>query len=116
MGDQELLQVGRQYLTVRLAWAIVGGVAVGAALWWWTTRDERDQARRERERLAAEAAEAARPVLYRWRDASGVLQITEQPPRGKNAGRKYERVEREPYTGIEVHGDRDAELPEPAPE
>ena len=96
---------------MRLGWAILGGVAIGAALWWWTTRDEREHARIEHERKAAAAAEAARPVLYRWRDADGVLQITEQPPRGKNAGRKYERVEREPYEGIEVHGDRNADLP-----
>ena len=97
---------------MRLGWAIVGGLAVGATLWWWTTRDEREHARMERERQAIAAAEAARPVLYRWRDANGVLQITEKPPRGKNAGRRYQRVEREPYGGIEVHGNRSAELPE----
>ena len=97
---------------MRVAWAIVGGIAVGAALWWWTTGDEREHARMERERQAAAEAEASRPVLYRWRDGNGVLQITEQPPHGKNAGRKYQRVEREPYGGIEVHGDRDANLPD----
>jgi hypothetical protein len=95
---------------MRLGWALVGGLALGAALWWWTTRDEREHARVERERKAAAAAEAARPVLYRWRDAHGVLQITETPPKG----RKYERVEREPYGGIEVHGDRSTDLPEPS--
>lgn len=93
---------------MRAGWAIVGGVLIGAALWWWTTRESREQARIEREQKAAIAAEAARPVLYRWRDASGVLQITEQPPQG----RKYERVEREPYDGIEVHGDRGAGVPD----
>lgn len=93
---------------MRLGWAIVAGLAVGAAAWWWTTRDEREHARVERERQAAIEAEAARPVLYRWRDANGVLQITEKPPKG----RKYERVEREPDEGIEVHGDRSADLPE----
>lgn len=93
---------------MRLGWAIVGGIAIGAAVWWWTTRDEREQVRIERERQAAAAAEAARPVLYRWRDANGVLQITEQPPKG----RKYQRIEREPYDGIEVHGDRGGALPD----
>ena len=97
---------------MRLGWAIVAGIAVGAAAWWWTTRDERENARIERERQAAIEAEAARPVLYRWRDANGVLQITEKPPHGKNAGRKYQLVEREPDEGIEVHGDRNADLPE----
>jgi len=96
---------------MRLGWAIVAGLALGAGLWWWTTREERGHARMERERRAAIAAEASRPVLYRWRDADGVLQVTEQPPRGKNAGRKYERVEREPLEGIEVHGDRGDHLP-----
>ena len=95
---------------MRLGWAIVGGIAVGAAIWWWTTREEREHARVEREHKAAAAAEAARPVLYRWRDANGVLQITEKPPKG----RKYQRVEREPYGGIEVHGDRSANLPDAA--
>jgi hypothetical protein len=93
---------------MRLGWAIVAGLVVGAAAWWWTTRDEREHVRVERERQAAIEAEATRPVLYRWRDADGVLQITEKPPKG----RRYERVEREPDEGIEVHGDRNAELPE----
>ena len=95
---------------MRLGWAIVAGLAVGAAAWWWTTRDEREHARVEHERQAAIEAEAARPVLYRWRDANGVLQITEKPPKGH----RYERVEREPSEGIEVHGDLGADLPESA--
>jgi hypothetical protein len=43
------------------------------------------------------------PVLYRWRDANGVLQITEEPPKG----RKYERVPRDAPPAIEVRGDRE---------
>ena len=97
---------------MRLGWAIVAGIALGAFTWWWTTREEREHARVERERQAAVEAEATRPVLYRWRDANGVLQITEKPPHGKNAGRKHERVEREPDEAIEVHGDRNADLPD----
>ncbi|HEV8693033.1 MAG TPA: DUF4124 domain-containing protein, partial [Lysobacter sp.] len=68
-------------------------------------------ARIEQERKAAAQAEAARPVLYRWRDAHGVLQITERPPKG----RKYERVDREPSGGIEVHGNRSGDLPSEKP-
>ena len=101
---------------MRLSWAIIGGALVGVAIWWWTTRDAREQARIEQERKAAAHAEAARPVLYRWRDANGVLQITEQPPHGKNAGRKYRRVDREPHGGIEVHGNRSSDLPDTPPE
>lgn len=100
---------------MRLGWALLGGAALGLAAWWWTTRDTRATERIERERRAEAAAEAARPVLYRWRDADGVLQVTEQPPSGRNAGRPFERMEREPYGGIEVHGDRAAEAP-PSPD
>lgn len=92
---------------MRLSWAIVGGVVIGGAIWWWSTREERESARVERERKAAAQAEAARPVLYRWRDANGVLQITERPPKG----RKYEKVDLEPREGIEVHGNRSSDLP-----
>ncbi len=94
---------------MRLAWAIVGGLLLGCAAAWWFFRDTPEQVRAKRERAEqAAAAEArdARPVLYRWRDASGVLQITAQPPRGKDAGRKFERVDVQPREGIEVHGDR----------
>jgi len=95
---------------MRLAWAIIGGIVLGGSLAWWLSRDTPEQARAKQERAARAAAadaEDARPVLYRWRDANGVLQITEQPPRGRDAGRKYERVDMEPRDGIEVHGDRE---------
>ncbi|HEY0659796.1 MAG TPA: DUF4124 domain-containing protein [Lysobacter sp.] len=90
---------------MRLAWAIIGGIALGGGLAWWVSRDTPEQARAKHERAtraAAANAEDARPVLYRWRDANGVLQITEKPPKG----RKYEKVDMEPKPGIEVHGDR----------
>ncbi|QDA56919.1 DUF4124 domain-containing protein [Thermomonas aquatica] len=79
-------------------------VALGAAAWWWFSSE---MPRRERERaVAAEAAarQAERAnSLYRWRDAAGNLQITEDPPKG----RKYERISRTPQDGIQVSGDRD---------
>ena len=78
-------------------------VALGVAAWWWYTQE---MPRRERERaVAAEAAaiQAERAnSLYRWRDAAGNLQISEDPP----AGRKYERISRTPQDGIEVDGAR----------
>lgn len=83
---------------------LVLAVTLTAAAWWWFTTE---MPRRERER--ARAAEVARAQaeqassLYRWRDADGVLHITDQPPKG----RKYERVGRDPQDGIEVHGTRD---------
>lgn len=94
---------------MRLAWAIVGGIVLGGGLAWWLARDTPDEAERRHARaVAARHADAgeARPVLYRWRDGAGVLQITDQPPHGKEAGRRFERVDMQPRDGIELHGDR----------
>lgn len=41
-------------------------------------------------------------MLYRWEDERGTVHYSDQAPRG----RKYQRIEREPEDGIEVHGDR----------
>lgn len=95
---------------MRLGRAIVGGVVIGAGLAWWLARDTPAQAGRKHSRAAAarraDAADA-RPVLYRWRDAGGVLQLTSRPPAGVDAGRHYERIDLEPQAGFEVQGDRE---------
>lgn len=91
---------------MRLTRAIVAGLAVGIGIAWWLSRDppEVAQAKQARaEQAAAKRAEAARPVLYRWTDASGVVQITQSPP---PKGRRYEKVDVQPHDGIEVHGSR----------
>ncbi len=79
-------------------------VALGVAAWWWYTSE---MPRRERERVVAAEAAAKQAEransLYRWRDAAGNLQITEDPPQG----RKYERISRTPQDGIEIRGNRD---------
>lgn len=95
---------------MRLGWAIVGGIVLGTGLAWWLSRDTPAEAGRKQARAVAARradAEDARPMLYRWRDAAGVLQITAQPPSGRDAGRKYERIAVEPRDGIEVRGDRE---------
>jgi hypothetical protein len=79
-------------------WAIAAGIALGAGLAWWAARDTPAETARAQAR-----AEAADSPLYRWRDAAGQLQITERPPKG----RPYERLQRQPRDGIEVHGDHD---------
>jgi hypothetical protein len=86
----------------QLGWLVLATV-LGVAAWWWFSRE---MPRREQEHAiaAAAAARAAERAnsLYRWRDANGVLQVTEQPPRG----RRYERISREPKDGLEVDGAR----------
>ncbi len=90
---------------MRLGWALVLGLAAGIAVAWWTSRDTPAESRLKAERAgnaAAANAKDARPVLYRWRDDAGQLQVTAQPPKG----RKAERVDLQPRDGIEVRGDR----------
>ena len=83
---------------------LVLAIVMGVAAWWWFSHE---MPRRERERAVAAEAAARRAEqvssLYRWRDANGVLQVTEQPPKGH----RYERISRTPEDGIEVRGDRD---------
>jgi hypothetical protein len=69
----------------------IGVVLIGALVWWqmghpgYETGAQR-QARIEK--IEHEADYGAGPQLYKWRDARGVLQITDKPP----VGRKYEKV------------------------
>ena len=87
-------------------WAILAGLAVGIAVAWWFAREapETTAAKRERaEQAAAANAEDARPVLYRWTDAAGVVQVTQDPPPD---GRRFEKVDIQPREGIEVDGRR----------
>lgn len=90
---------------MRAAWAIVAGVAIGGGLAWWLSREPPEQTAMKQQRAeqaAAEQARDARPSLYRWRDASGVLQITDKPPQGQ----EFERIDQDPARGLEVRGDR----------
>ncbi|MET1163101.1 MAG: DUF4124 domain-containing protein [Pseudoxanthomonas sp.] len=89
---------------MRLAWAICAGLLLGVGVAWWLAREapEKGQARQRRaEQAAAEQARDARPSLYRWRDAAGVLQITDKPPRD----RPFERLDRDSDRAIKVKGE-----------
>ncbi len=91
---------------MRVALAILLGLATGAAVAWWASRDGHDarQARAARAEAAAAADyEDARPVLYRWTDAAGVVQVTDAPP---PSGQRFEKVDLQPRDGIEVDGGR----------
>ena len=79
---------------------LVLAIALGVAAWWWYTEE---MPRRERERAAAAAQAERADALYRWRDAAGNLQITQDPPND----RKYERISRTPQDGIEIKGGRE---------
>ncbi|HZV37526.1 MAG TPA: hypothetical protein VFF96_02135 [Pseudoxanthomonas sp.] len=90
---------------MRSPWlALLVGLLIGAGIAWWQSRDTPEQLRdrhQRAERAAAARAHDAEPVLYRWRDAGGSLQVTEQPPKG----RPYQRIPREAKAGISVRGD-----------
>jgi hypothetical protein len=90
---------------VRPIWAIVAGLALGIAVALWLSHEPAQVTRMKQARAEQAAAASARdavPSLYRWRDASGVLQVTDKPPRGV----RYERMGQRPRDGIEVRGDR----------
>jgi hypothetical protein len=89
---------------VKVAWAIVAGLALGIAAWWLSTHEpEPDRALPRRGQSAAtEDGQPSAPGLYRWRDSAGVLHVTQEPPKD----RRYERIGSQPRDGIEVHGDR----------
>ena len=93
-------------MQLNAGWLLLGLALVGG-LAWWAARDtpspaETEVRRQRADRAAAEMAEDARPALYRWRDADGVLHVTDTPP--KHAA--YERIHADTDAAIEVHGDR----------
>lgn len=86
---------------MRPSLAIIAGLLIGIGVAWWLGREPKEDVARKHaraEQAAAANAQDARPVLYRWRDASGALQVTDRPPKG----RKYERIDKAPAAGIEV--------------
>ena len=87
---------------MQLRWAIVGGLAAGIAVAWWMSRDVPAPAGAPGQ-ASADGDAGALPVLYRWTDESGVVQVTQEPP---PRGRRYETVDIQPREGIEVDGRR----------
>jgi hypothetical protein len=91
---------------MRLTWAIVAGLAAGIALAWWLSREPEAAAEAKRaraEQAAAANVEDARPVLYRWTDAAGVVHVTDEPP---PRSQRYDKVDVQPREGIEIDGAR----------
>jgi hypothetical protein len=79
-------------------WLVALLVLAGA--WWLAGHPgyESSEQRAARAEVHAQAAEAAKPKLYRWRDANGVTQITDQPPKG----RKYTVVDMDKHENVNV--------------
>ena len=75
-------------------------VAVAAVVWWALGHPGFETPAQRALRIEAETAavEAAKPRLYRWRDAEGRLQVTSTPP----AGRKYQVVDLEAQENVNV--------------
>lgn len=81
---------------MRLIWAIVAGVLLAAAAYWFQLAPEQrpfgallggaERAERPTDRVAP-ATKA--PTLYRWHDDNGVVTVSDRPP----PDRPYERVD-----------------------
>jgi len=86
---------------MRVAHAVIAGLALGGGLGWWMLGHpgyETAGQKAARVEAAHKAQEAAKPRLYRWRDDSGVLQITDQPPKGL----KYQEVDLQKDADVNV--------------
>jgi hypothetical protein len=90
---------------VKLGWAIAIGLLAGAALAWWLSAPEdrfnpfagpRGGAA-DRPASSPGDASGAVTVLYRWRDAQGVLHVSQQPP---GDGQPYERFTISPEQNV----------------
>ena len=74
---------------MRLAHALLGAVVLGGGAGWWALGHPGYETQAQLQARAQAERKAAEPKIYRWRDAAGVLQLTDRPP---PAGRKYEQV------------------------
>lgn len=71
---------------MRTAWAVILGIVAAGIAVWWFGREDATGAGADRNAVAGSGSkqgEAARSVLYRWRDDAGTVQITDSPPRGR---------------------------------
>jgi len=90
---------------MRVAHAVLAGLVLGGGAGWWLLGHPGYESAEQKMARVEAARAAAEPKLYRWRDANGVLQLTDQPPKG----RKYEVVKMQEDVNV-------IPMSEPAPE
>ncbi len=73
---------------MRAIHAIIAGILFGGGIGWWVLGHPGYETEAQFQARVQKVEKAAEPVLYRWRNAEGVLHLTSEPPKG----RKYERV------------------------
>ena len=83
-------------------------LAAGAAAWWYFAPQTLPTAVRHVAPVSPNA-QSASPPLYKWRDASGRLNVTDVPPKD----RPYETVRYDPNTNV-VTGYRRPDAQNPA--
>lgn len=75
---------------MRPAWAIAAGILGAGALAWWLAREQPPAPAPVADGIPAgtgatpAGGPSPDPVLYRWRDDAGTVQITDIPPQGRD--------------------------------
>jgi hypothetical protein len=77
-------------------WAVIGALAMGTGLAWWTHPADEHAERNDGDAHHAQSGSQASPRLYRWTDAGGVVNISDHPP----VGRRYTIVRIDPNRNI----------------
>jgi len=77
-----------------LGW-LLALLALAAAAWWYYAPQSLPAALRQAA-PASPNARSATPTLYKWRDARGRLNVTDEPPKD----RAYEAVQYDPNTNV----------------
>lgn len=85
----------RQRRNKRWGWPLFLLALVAAWAWWYWWPDTLPEALR-RELPMAESSPAHNPVLYKWKDAKGQWQVTDQPP----AEGPYEEIQVDQDTNV----------------
>lgn len=74
---------------IHWVWLVAAALLLGGGLVWWMD----DGSHEAQSRVPAEHTERG-PILYRWIDARGVVNITDKPPSGRH------------YTIVRINPDR----------